>query len=159
MYHCSTNAVPTTIGRNRGSISDKILHGSDSRQDDAALKNRTHPPSLQDVIFQALTHELVRVILVDGSEIVGKLLWYNNGKFCVRISNESASPVMSCNRVMSISPIDLDEEALPFVTESFRANLLATEEKTSRLQIVRRRVRERNNRLAAAAKYRNSSSV
>jgi hypothetical protein len=60
---------------------------------------------------------------------------------------------------MSMSPIDLDEEAVAFVTESIRSNLLANEEKTSRLQIVRRRIRERNNRLAAAAKYRNSSSI
>ena len=159
MLDCSTDARPVTIGRSKGSLSDKILNGSDSRQVDLTAKNRTDPPSLQDVIFQALTHELVRIILVDHTEIVGKLLWYNQGKFCVRISNESTSPVMSCNRVMSISPIDVDEEAVPFVTESLRSNLLANEEKTSRLQIVRRRIRERNNRLAAAAKYRNSSQI
>lgn len=159
MFHCSTNARPTTIGRMKGSLSDRILHGSDSRHVDPTMKTRTNPPSLQDVIFQSLTHELVRIILVDQTELVGKLLWYNGGKFCIRISNESSSPVMSCNRVMSISPIDVDEEAIPFVTESLRSGLLATEEKTSRLQIVRRRIRERNNRLAAAAKYRNSSSI
>jgi len=159
MFDCSTDVRPVTIGRSKGSLSDIILNGTDSRHVDPSAKNRTDPPSLQDVIFQALTHELVRIILVDHTEIVGKLLWYNNGKFCIRISNEATSPVMSCNRVMSISPIDVDEEAVPFVTESLRSNLLANEEKTSRLQIVRRRIRERNNRLAAAAKYRNSSSV
>lgn len=159
MFDCSTDARATTIGRTRGGLSDRILNGSDSRQVDPAMKNRTNPPSLQDIIFQALTHELVRVILVDHTEVVGKLLWYNNGKFCIRVSNQSVSPVMSCNRVMSISPIDVDEEAVAFVTESIRSNLLANEEKTSRLQIVRRRIRERNNRLAAAAKYRNSSSI
>jgi hypothetical protein len=107
------------------------------------------------VIFQALTHELVRIILVDQTELVGKLMWYNNGKFCLK-DGQSASLVMSCNRVMTVSPIDVDEEAIPFITESVRTNLLATEEKTSRLQIVRRRIRERNNRMAAAAKYSNS---
>jgi hypothetical protein len=159
MFYCSTDTRPATIGRTKGSLSDKILHGSDSRQLDPITKTRTNPPSLQDIIFQSLTHELVRIILVDHTELVGKLVWYNSGKFCVRVSNDSSSPVISCNRLLSISPIDVDEEAIPFVTESLRSGLLSTEEKTSRLQIVRRRIRERNNRLAAAAKYRNSSSI
>jgi hypothetical protein len=156
MFSASTNSRSTTIGSGKGGITDKILYGSDSRHVDLFSSNK--PPSLQDVIFQSLTHELIRIILVDRNEIVGKLLWYNHGKFCIRPNGDTDSQVMSCNRVMSISPIDIDEDVVPFVTESIRDNLLSSEEKTSRLQIVKRRIRERNKRIAAAAKYSNSFS-
>jgi len=156
MFCASTNAKSNTIGAGKGGVTDKILYGSDSRHVMNESKARSTPPSLQDVIFQSLVHELVRVILVDQTEIVGKLLWYHSGNFCIREGNESR--VLSCNRIMSMSPIDIDEDVVPFLTESVRNNMLASEEKTSRLQIVKRRIRERNKRMAAAAKYSNSFS-
>lgn len=119
-------------------------------------KQRTHPPSLQDLILQSLLHHLVRIILVDKTELVGKLTWYNAGKFCLKFTNSPNQAIMSCNRIMTVAPIEVDEEAVPFLVDSLRGQLLATEERTSRLQTVRRRIRERNNRIAAASKYSNS---
>lgn len=154
MFHTSNRERPKTIGHGKGGITDKILHGSDSRHPvDPIAKSRTQPPSLQDSVFQALTNHLVRLILVDRSELVGKLLWYSDGQFGIKVNENDSTYIMNCDRVMTLSPIEVDEEAVPFMIESMRQNLLYSEEKNSRLQIVRRRIRERNKRLAAAAKY------
>lgn len=154
MLHATSGSRPRTIGFGKGGITDKILHGFDSRHPVSASANpRAQPPTLQDTIFQAVGNELVRLTLVNNSELIGKILWYNDGKFCLKASNDDTTVVMSCNRVMSMSPIEVDQEVIPFLIESIRQNLLASEEKQSRLQIVRRRIRERNNRMAAAAKY------
>jgi hypothetical protein len=156
MFHVSNEEVPRTIGFGKGGLTDKILNGSDSRRIDNAVKHRSTPPTLQDVVMQALLHQLVRLILVDRRELIGRILWCSDGRLCLKTQQEGNSFVFSCNRVMTIAPIEADEEAFPFITDSIRANLLACEERTSRLQIVRRRIRERNNRLAAAVKYSNS---
>ena len=155
MLFASNHEKPRTIGAGRGGVTDKILYGSDSRRDqiDPLARARSTPPSLQDVVFQSLTHELVRVILVDQTELIGKLLWYNTGRFCIKHSHDDFTQVLCCSRVVSAAPIEADEEAIPFITECMRGSLLANEERSSRLQIVRRRIRERNNRMAAAAKY------
>ena len=84
---------------------------------------------------------------------MGKLLWYSDGHFGIKANENDSTYIMNCDRVMTLSPIEVDEEAVPFMIESMRQNLLYSEEKNSRLQIVRRRIRERNKRLAAAAKY------
>ena len=156
MLHVSNEEIPRTIGLGKGGITDKILHGSDSRRIDQVGKQRLVPPTLQDVVFQALLHQLVRLILVDREELIGKIIWYHDGRLCLKASPDSTNLVLCSNRIMTIAPIEVDEEALPFITDSIRANLLAGEERTSRLQIVRRRIRERNNRIAAAVKFSNS---
>ncbi len=154
MFHSSNRERPKTIGHGRGGVTDKILHGSDSRHPvDGYTKSRTKPPSLQDSVFQALTSQLVRIILVDRNELVGKLVWYSDGQVGIKINECETTCVMNCSRVMTLSPIEVDEEAVPFMIESMRQNLLYSEEKNSRLQIVRRRIRERNKRIAAAAKF------
>jgi hypothetical protein len=154
MLHASNREKSRTIGHGKGGTTDKILHGTDSRHPpDAYAKQRTKPPTLQDAILQALVDELIRVTLVDRTELIGRIVWYSDGKFGFRTNDGDNVTVMSCNRIASVSPIEVDEEAFPFVTESLRQTLLSTEERNSRLQIVRRRMRERNKRLAAAAKY------
>lgn len=155
MLFASNHEKPRTVGAGRGGVTDKILYGSDSRRDpvDPLAKQRSTPPSLQDVVFQSLIHELVRIILIDQTELIGKMVWYNTGRFCMKVGPDETAHVLCCSRVLSAAPIEADEEAVPFITESLRGSLLANEERTSRLQIVRRRIRERNNRMAAAAKY------
>lgn len=98
-------------------------------------------------------NQLVRMVLVDRTELIGRLVWYSEGRFGFRLTDHNSTCVMNCGKVISVSPIEVDEEAVPFVIESVRQNLLYCEEKNSRLQIVRRRILERNKRLAAAAKY------
>ena len=159
MLHASNREKSRTIGHGRGGITDKILYGSDSRHPrDSYTQYRSRPPSLQDTVLQALINELIRLVLVDRTELIGRVVWYSDGKFGFRTNDDDEISVRSCNRIMSISPVEVDEEALPFVTESLRQTLLSTEERNSRLQIVRRRIRERNKRLAAAAKYQNIHS-
>ena len=154
MLHSSNREKSRTIGHGRGGITDKILYGSDSRHPpDNFSQNRTRPPSLQDTVLQALVNELIRLILVDRTELIGRIVWYSDGKFGFRTNDDDVISVMSCKRIMTVSPVEVDEEALLFVTESLRQTLLSAEERNSRLQIVRRRIRERNKRLAAAAKY------
>ena len=156
MLHVSNQEPSRTIGAGKHGLTDKILNGSDSRHIDAGVKARSNPPSLQDVVLQSLVQQLVRVILVDKTELIGKILWYQNGRFCFRSNSDDDGcnqVVIGCNRVMTVAPIEVDEEAVPFLTDHMRGNLLASEERTSRLQIVRRRIRERNNRMVAAAKY------
>ena len=159
MLHSTGGLKPRTIGPGRGGVTDKILHGFDSRQEsDFHTKQWSHPPTLQDCILQALVNELVRIIFVDKNEKVGKLFWYSDGKFSFRENGHDRPVVYNVNRVMTVSPIEVDQEATPFLIENMRDHLLASQEKQSRLQIVRRRIRERNNRLAAAAKYNASCS-
>lgn len=157
MLHVSNSDPARTVGAGKRGVTDRILYGADSRHIDPQVKQRTTPPSLQDLVVQSLLHHLVRIILVDRSELVGKITWYNDGRLCFRSHAGGTSLIMACNRIMTLSPIEVDEEALPFLTDSLRNDLLASEERTSRLQIVRRRLRERSNRIAAAAKYSNSS--
>ena len=154
MLHVSNNKTPRTIGAGASGITDKILNGSDSRQINESTKQRSKPPTLQDCIFQALCHELVRIVLVDRSDIVGKLLWYNNGRFCIR-PNPGDPIVMCASRVMSLAPIEVDEVAVPLVTEKIKKYLLTGEERSSKLQSVKRRLQEKDNRIANAAKFAN----
>lgn len=151
MLYASNREVSRTIGAGKEGVSDKILHGSDSRwyRDDS----RSKPPTLQDVLFQSLKNELVRLTLVDQKEMIGRIVWYSSGKMCLSSHDTDASEILSCSRIHSLAPIDLDEDAIPFLTDSLRADLLACEERTSRLQIVRRRIRQRNSRIAAAARF------
>ena len=100
--------------------------------------------------MQALVGQLVRIVLVDECEIVGTLIWYVDGKFGIK--NDSTH-IMSCNRLASIVPIEVDEEAVPFLVDNLKTHLLNMEERSSRIQGVKRRIRERNNRVAAASKY------
>lgn len=151
MLHASNKEVPRTIGPGRGGLTDRILHGSDSRY--IPDTNHARPPTLQDVVMMSLMHHLVRVTLVDMNEMIGRITWYNAGKIFFKLLETDALEVIRCERVFSLSPIEVDEEAIPFLTESLRASLLASEERTSRLQIVRRRIRQRNIRIAAANKY------
>ena len=152
---CASNRdVSRTIGHGRGGVTDKILHGSDSRHQMHGLnKTRSEPPTLQDLVFQSLSNQLVRLVLVDETDIVGRIMWYSAGKVALRRQGSNIPQVLQCGRVVSLTPVDLHEEAIPFLSDSLRADLLAAEERSSRLQIVRRRIKERNSRIEAAAKY------
>jgi hypothetical protein len=154
MLHASNREKSRTIGYGRGGITDKILHGSDSRLPvDRSARDRAHVPSLQDTILLALINEVARIILVDQTELVGRVCWYSDGRFGLKSTFDGRVSVLSCNRVLTVSPIGVDQEAVPFITESFRQALLISEERSSRLQIVRRRIQERNKRLQAAANF------
>lgn len=144
MLHASTSATPKSIGPGIGGVTDKILHGSDGKH---VLGRTLSPPSLQDVVFWSLIQQNVCITLVDNTLLRGKLLWYKSGKFGIRPDGFNQI-VMSCNRVMHLDPSEMVEDSVHYVTESVRATMLHQEERASKLQIVKRRLQERNNRQA-----------
>lgn len=151
MLHASNSLKPKTVGPGRNGVTDKILHGTDGRH---VTDNSSNPPSLQDVVFRSLLHQYIRISLVDGNVIQGKLMWYNQGKLGIR-PDRSEVIVMCCNRVLGMAPCALDKDSVPFVAESIRENLIQQEERSSKQFIVKRRMQERNNRNAASRDYNN----
>lgn len=155
MLHVSQDG--RTVGSGKGGLTDKILYGTDSKHV-LPFPPKRHPPSLQDSVMQALVGHYIRIILVDQSQLIGTLIWYAEGKFGLteQFQQPLSTIIMSCNRICSVAPIEVDEEAVSFLVDNLKNHLLTMEERCSRIQGIKRRVRERNKRIAAASKFTNS---
>jgi hypothetical protein len=156
MLHSSTNVKPRTIGHGTGGITDKILHGSDLRH--TGSSRPTAPPTLQDIVFRSLIQGRIRISHVDGSETSGVLVWYSDGNFGIRRAEKEPLIVLPCNRVARVIPIGVSRDSVPFIEESIRTGLIAQEERSSKQQIVKRRLKEQDKRNSIARQYQRNQT-
>lgn len=143
----SSSEIPRTIGYGKGSILDRILHGSDSRHTDQ--ERREPPPSLQTAFYQAMTGRVVSLKLTSGEDVVGVLVNVIQDGARLVIDRDG-EVIMICTRRVRYAIPQEPVQPVKAIEKHLQETLLKQAEKGSRLMTMRRRLQQRTARETAA---------